>query len=748
MQFRLKLLAVILAVAPLATSCSPDKEKESNPEQETGITDANRADTSVGEETQGSDISPDMISSDAEADTADTSAPFDTEWLINDDDTSSGHLAYNETPDEFYEYAHFRYEAPFRVHTLKAMLEVPKETEVTLHVWDDYGGNGAALDDGDNLGENGPLATVTRKLEPSDSGDWVEFQLSPPVEIDPGGMIFAGLVVDGEDSPQLHQDGAQPKFEQLFPRSAIWKTNESRRQGGGFPVFVAPGDFMIRLEIEKLLDVPAGNRTFEAKPTKDVGLPSVSRAALADVDNDGDLDVMTNGPKLYLNDGDGNFSDATNSWLSGISGSNGGVFGDYDNDGDPDYFATGKADKLLRNEGDKFVDVTSSSKIDDTQQFTCGMKSGKIHLPTEAATWLDIDNDGYLDLYQANFLCWDTAQTVAPDTIWHNEGDGTFTKMNLPVGSGTSSDPAQAGRGLAPADANGDGWVDLLVTNYRLDENFFLKNKQGNLIPLGTPTNLAGVGTNRGSTTYFGHSIGAAWGDIDHDGHLDVYVANLAHPRFIHFSQKATLYRNEFGSQNRLSFRDETERAGFLYQETASNPNFWDYDNDADLDLFYTCVYKNRPSLFYQNNGHPDWEEVSYRTGVRVENGWGSVVGDLDGDADLDLIARDKIFFNRNPSGAGAVFVKPVGSGAGKTNRDAVGARVEATIDGKKVVREEFGGHGTGVQDSPWLHVGLGQNNSTDLTVKFPATGKNVMVQDAKAGERITVREDGRVSRK
>lgn len=687
------------------------------------------------------DVAVDVPPQDATDDTGPPPPPKGaTEWLTYDDGAAAGALQYQKTPDQVHEYLRFEMEQPVRIWGLRAQLRVPAAGPVTLVLWDDFGGNFF-----DFLQET-PLATVTRTVTPADEGAWVDFPLAYPVDLVPGRMFYAGTVVTGDGAIQLSVDAAQETAEGKQPHSLVWFSADPPDDQGFPPLAASPGDFLLEAEVELLDPLGADDHDFEPISAEELGIPGFSRIALADVDGDGDLDAMTDGPRLYLNDG-GHYTDATATWLPGITGHNGGVFADYDNDGDPDYFATGfqnPADRLLRNDGGVFTDVTGESGIDDTQKFNCNGDDKEQPVPTEAAAWLDVDADGWIDLYQANFICWDPPAQGALDLLWHNNGDGTFTDVTQPSGTWKGQIGGLAGRGVAPADADGDGLVDILVTNYRLHKDFFFQNLGGGKVNMtGDANHLTGVSTFSMGAIYFGHSIGAAWGDIDGDLDLDVFVAALAHPRFIAFSQKATLYENPGGPG--AVFADVTEQAGIRYLETPSNPNLWDWDNDGDLDLFYTCIYPDRTSQMYRNDGHPLWTEVTWQTGLAIYDGWGSVTGDIDGDGDLDLIASRGAFRNRNRAGNGAIYVKLVGSGAGATNRDAVGARVIATVDGKQLMRERFGAHGTGVQDSPWIHVGLGAAQTADIEAHFPASGTVVTVKGVAAGARLTMSEDGSV---
>ena len=281
-----------------------------------------------------------------------------------------------------------------------------------------------------------------------------------------------------------------------------------------------------------------------------------------------------------------------------------------------------------------------------------------------------------------------------------------------------------------------------------LNRNLFWKNHgDGTFSDVAAETTLAG--TKQGSA--YGHSISSAWGDFNHDGYLDVFVANLAHPRFLEFSDKARLYMSAGGEDP--VFEDVTEAEGFRFQETAGGAIAWDYDNDGDQDLMWNCIYAERPSQFYRNDW-PDggWVEVTYPTGLRVTNGWEISIADLDDDGDLDYAANkywgiedDNLFLNKNPWDRRSIQVRPLGRGAGGTNRDGFGARVRVMVDGVERMQEKFPSSGVSNQSSPWLHFGIGDADTADVTVEFPITGESYSFVSLAAG-RYTVDEDGNLT--
>ncbi|MBI5755348.1 MAG: VCBS repeat-containing protein, partial [Nitrospirae bacterium] len=346
---------------------------------------------------------------------------------------------------------------------------------------------------------------------------------------------------------QAHQSGENKEAEERL--MALYPFIKGRTTGlEGLLVEEPPNKFFAKKRgVTSFTDV-----------TREAGLSEAraSRVAWGDYNNDGYEDILFNGTVLFKNNGNGTFTDVTkDAGIGGITGANGGLWGDFNNDGNIDFytFASGKGstDRFWRNNGDgAFTDITPTALADpDT-------------LPTEAAAWGDYDNDGLIDIYIANYER-PLSESVArarcrQDRLLRNapppltgggtgEGEsmpafmaGSFTDISALVG--TVSPEKMCGRGVNWGDYDNDGDPDIYVANYRLDPNFLWRNNGD-----GTFTNVAmeaGVEGNE-EEGYYGHSIGAEWGDYDNDGDLDLFVSNLAHPRYIGISNKSMLLENQ-----------------------------------------------------------------------------------------------------------------------------------------------------------------------------------------------------------
>ncbi|MCX7837243.1 MAG: FG-GAP-like repeat-containing protein [candidate division WOR-3 bacterium] len=455
--------------------------------------------------------------------------------------------------------------------------------------------------------------------------------------------------------------------------------------------------------------------------TKEVGLEEerAGRVAFGDYNNDGYEDLLLNGSKLFKNENGERFVEVTKE--AGIYGNNnGGLFADLNNDGYLDIVCISnekKGEKVFKNNGDgTFTDMSEIAKIYDDY-------------PSEGLGIGDIDNDGLLDIYIANYEIWEEHKYL-PDFLYRNLGDFKFEDISEKAGIRNIEN--KAGRGINFGDYNNDGYLDIYVSNYRLCENFLWHNNK-NLSFENKAHYLGIAGDEREG--YYGHTIGSEWADYDNDGDLDLITANLAHPRYIQFSNRTMLYENK---GNR--FIDVRKKKGIKYEETHSDPAFGDIDNDGDLDLYITSVYENRRSFLYLND-KGKFKDITYLSGVRVFNGWGCAFSDFDNDGDLDLIVGSGSgtkFFRNDTENNNYLKIKMIGK---KSNKNGIGARVKIKIGKKILLREVNCGKGTTSQSSMILHFGLGKKNKINLNYRFLG-GKEKTLKNIKANQLLIIEED------
>lgn len=604
-----------------------------------------------------------------------------------------------------------------------------------------------------------PLATVRVCRGDVAEGEWTEFILPEPVSVPDPGLVHvahrrtpggAAWAFDGTPpTPDCEADCCTAfgachsawNFPELMEFQAQGQQNYS--YNGLSLTFQY--DYLVRLYVQYTDAVEPAQTLFA--PVPDVTLSN--RSAWADVDNDGDEDLLTNGPRLWRNDA-GVFVDATAEMgLDDVFGS--GVFGDYDNDGCLDVFVFDesytRSDHLLRGDcAGGFVDVTEAAGITDVQGYqTC--QDGD-RAPTPAAAWVDLDADGFLDLYLANFICWDTGRGYL-DAVWRARGDGTFEAWTGQNGF-AGLDDRQAflsSRGALPADFDGDGDVDVLANAYRLNRNLYYRNAgDGTVVEEGAASGLAGRATVWGLARHHGHSIGAAVGDLDGDADLDVIVANLAHPRFFNFSNKTQVLINQGDGRfedTQGDWEEPSGAAGLRYQETHAVPTLGDFDNDGALDLVISAVYDGRPTDFYWGNGDGTFRLDAWRSGLTVTNGWGQAAADFDNDGRLDLATRGTLYRNQRAGDDHWLQVRVVGNEG--SNRAGIGATIHAEVGGQIVTRIVGGGTGQGCQDSLSPHFGLGARASVDrIRVRFPGDAEDTVFEGPfAADQRVWLYEDG-----
>jgi hypothetical protein len=676
----------------------------------------------------------------------DDGTPFTTigeqSWTIT---VETGTYELAEEP--LYEAVRFELDHPARIHGFAVQwANLPADGDpgapLEAGLYPDFGYNGF------DFFRWSPYWTGSRCLEDVAEGEWVTYLLDEPVEVEQPGLVYVAHLREGEASPSFPFDesyigaGRCESWDECHTAVNMHEAGTSIYYNGvSIPL---PYDYLVRLYVEYTDDLAPEDRVFQPVPDLAMG----SRVSWGDYDDDGWEDFVSDGPRLMRNDGAGGFTNETEAaGLTGVSGG-GGVWGDYDNDGCLDLFVFSESltspDALLRSNCDgTFSNVTDAAGIVDEQDYNqCG-DPANIRAPSPAAAWFDLDADGFLDLYVANFICWGE-ESYYVDTVFLNDGDGTFTEI---TGTRGFSDERTASRGANPIDIERDGDIDVLVNNYRLQYNFmFVNNGDGAVRDRGRETGLQGEPTSHGGYYYYGHTIGTAWGDLDNDGDFDLIESNLAHPRFFDFSDKTRIMMNDGdGVFTDISgdWDSPVSDAGLRYSETHSVPVLADFDQDGDLDLVITAVYDGRPTDFYWGNGDGTFELDVYHAGITTENGWGTAVADYDHDGDLDLAAAS-LFENTADAAGHWLQVRVIGNVA--SNRAAIGAVVEVSAADLRLLRHVQGGTGQGCQDSPYLHFGLGEETSVDeIRVTFPGGATVTFDGPFEADQRLWLFEDGTV---
>jgi len=457
---------------------------------------------------------------------------------------------------------------------------------------------------------------------------------------------------------------------------------------------------------------------------------------LLDYDGDGFLDIyFVNGNnletppssdiknRLYRSNGDWTFTDVTDRAGVGDSGyGQGCCVGDYDNDGDPDLYISNYGRNLLyRNNGDgTFTDVAKEAGVDEPGW-------------GQSSAFLDYDNDGWLDLYVQNYLTYRIGMKgeafiyvgdeklpdyAAPSNykgqasrLYRNNRNGTFTDVTEAAGV---LRPDGKGMGVACYDMDDDGWVDIFASNDGMDNFLFRNRGDGAFEEIGLISGVAfdGVGVPEAS-------MGVDIGDFDGDGRIDFVVPCTR-------EQTYTLYRN-MGQD----FADVSARCGLgaaTSDRTGFNPNFLDYDNDGDLDLFFTtggvrageftragAAYEQRygtRDLLLANDGRGAYRDVSAWAGTHFRRqtiGRGSARGDLDNDGDIDLVISNlngpAVVLRNDTRGGHWVVFACIGRHG---TRDALGASLRIEHGG----RAQRAVIGSGVtylsQVDRRVHFGLG----------------------------------------
>ncbi len=479
-----------------------------------------------------------------------------------------------------------------------------------------------------------------------------------------------------------------------------------------------------------------------------------SGCAFFDYDNDGWDDILlidsqaygTDTPllALYHNNHDGTFTDVTQkAGLTAKGYGMGCAIGDYDNDGWDDIYVTSLGANHLyhNNHNGTFTDVTAKAGVAGAP---VGINRSMRWKWSSSCAWVDYNNDGKLDLFVCNFVQWSpqtdvfcgrqggAKQYCSPvayegtyNTLYRNNGDGTFTDVSKEVGL-TSS--IGKGWGVVPYDFNGDGWVDFAVAN-DVSRNFLFVNHEGKRFT--EEAVRGGIAFSESGSAKAGMGIDVA--DWRNDGRFDLLIGNFS-------NEKLSLFHYDPNG----SFTDIADEAGM------GEPSltfltfglfFCDFDLDGWPDAFIAnghiddlvhkfstnITYAERPLLFHNEQGKR-FTEIGRQSGAPLQKEYvlrGCAYGDInnDGFPDILIVPNNnhpaRLWRNEGGNGNHWLRFKLVGV---ESNRDGIGAVI--TVQAGGITQQQLVKSGGSFLSQSTLRpiFGLGKSNKVDdVEVHWPS---------------------------
>ena len=503
-------------------------------------------------------------------------------------------------------------------------------------------------------------------------------------------------------------------------------------------------------------------------------------AGWIDVDDDGWIDALVLGgtrlepgerrdvsdpaafaptTRLYRNMRDGTFSDITarsglgrTAWASSVCA------GDYDNDGLMDLYVTAYGTNVLyRNRGEgRFEDRTGAA----------GLPAADVRWGS-GCTFLDFDRDGRLDLFVANYLVFDLATASEPgqgvnclwkgipvncgpkglptDTnlLFRNTGDGTFRDVS--EASGISRVQNRYPMTALAADFTDDGWVDVYVASDSTAAILYRNNRDGTFTDVAV---ASGTAFNENGMAQAG--MGAAAGDIDADGRLDLVKTHFA-------DDVPALYR----ALGKGLFEEIATAAGLAVQNryVEWGTGIADFDNDGHQDLFYVTgnVYPEieralpryphkGPRIVFRNRGDRTFEDVSAAAGpgaTTPRSSRGAAFGDYDNDGDVDVLVmnmNEPPSLLRNGYSGSNRWLKVTLEGT-ESNRAAFGATIRVTVGGRAQARAVLSQTSYYSHDDRRASFGLGNATKADRVEVLWPSGQREIVSSVPANHEVVIRE-------
>ena len=518
------------------------------------------------------------------------------------------------------------------------------------------------------------------------------------------------------------------------------------------------------------VDFVLNNGTTVDKPIID-SIPG--GVVLLDYDNDGYLDIFfANGARipslnkddasfynrLYHNNHDGTFTDVTD--RAGVRGdgySVGAAAADYDNDGFEDLYVTGiNRNILYHNNGDgTFTDVTAHAGV-------AGLSQAGQKLLSVSAAWIDYDKDGRLDLFVTNYLDWSPENSRIcgpagkrlscppslykgePSVLYHNNGDGTFTDVSAPMGI---AGQIGKGMGVAIADYDGDGWMDIFVANDN-ERNFLFKNRGGKAFDeVGVESSVAF--TEDGIPV---SSMGVDFRDWRNDGRPDLFVTALGGETF-------PLYLNE--ANGLFSADTYASKLGFsTYKMSGWGNGIYDFNNDGFKDLFSAnshvsenadldpMQHYRQANAVFKNMRDGTFQDVSAEAGPAMNTAAahrGAAFGDLNNDGKVDVVVSviggpAELLYNTSTGENHWILIRTVGT---KSNRDGIGTQIKITGQSGLVQYNEVTTAGSYASSSDKrVHFGLGRDKTIkEIELRWPS-GAVQILRNVKADQILRITEE------
>jgi len=473
--------------------------------------------------------------------------------------------------------------------------------------------------------------------------------------------------------------------------------------------------------------------------------------AVFDFDNDGYPDIFfTNGAempglqksstkysnRLFRNNGHGGFEDVTvKAGLAGTGYDIGVAVGDFNNDGYKDLFVAGvHRNTLYRNNGDgTFTDITAKAGLAKPDE-----RYGRLW--GVAAAWLDFDGDGLLDLFVVNYCVWDPRKELRcetggkpdychpknyeglPNSLFHNNGDGTFTDV-----SASSGIRKYVGRGMsaAVADYDGDGRPDIFVTNDKLFNFLFHNDGGGKFSEVAFD---AGVAATEDGTPVSG--MGVDFRDINNDGLPDLFFTALPDETF-------PLYLN--AGKGRFDEATHASRLSLITRTMAGwGAGMYDFDNDGWKDIFVArsevlspegsrAARARQPNSIFRNLGNGKMEDATNSAGLLARSPLmhrGVAFGDFNRDGRIDAVvtalgAEAEVWINASPAGNHWLDLDLAGT---RSNKDAIGARVTLVTKKGSQFNHVTTAVGYASSSAGPVHFGLGAETQAErIEIKWPS---------------------------